>query len=263
MELRKLPKMPEPSLKVTQVVRAMDKIRDGYVCPPALEHHDEFSWFAREYPRCYRHHLSHASFRLQSMYSLYEATHIYASAALSANRGGGSLISFNIGQAPVEHVYWDFEAFLGAIGSALDVLARIVGLAFDRQTPSSFNKLCAQRDLDGPVSILRLAKREWVETLKDYRDCFVHYTPVDTLLYFEIKYGRKTCYLHARLPSNPNARDITEFRFRPAVDVLHYTVGVYRQMICLDQVIAKELLALYDCGAYPKRFRFLFGVGRR
>jgi hypothetical protein len=199
------------------------------------------------------------------MYSLYEAAHTYTSEALSETPDDQTLLSFFNEQAPVEHLYWDFEAFLGAISSALDVLARIVGLAFDRQTPPSFNKLCAKRDLDGPVSILRLAQREWVETLKDYRDCFVHYTSVDTHpgLYFEIKYGRKTCYLHARLPSNPNARDITEFRFRPAIDVLHYTIGVYRQMICLDQVIAKELLALYDCGAYPKRFRFLFGVGRR
>jgi len=160
-------------------------------------------------------------------------------------------------------VYWDFEAFLNALGAALDVLARLVGTAFKEQTPPSFTKLCKRHERDGCIGILRTAQDRWVSRMKNYRDCFVHYTCVDTMLTFACNQYSDGFEVRCRLPSNPNARDIMRFRFSRRLDVLRYACSTYKNLLALDRAIASQIFKDYESGAFPKRTSNLFFLGTR
>lgn len=159
-------------------------------------------------------------------------------------------------------MYWNFESFLNAINTALDILSRIVGLAYSENTPVSFSKIC-KKDFDGPVVIMRESEKRWVKQMKDYRDCFVHYTPVDTMLSIGfIKYS-DGWQIRSKLPTNPNVRDILGFRYSRKYDVLKYALSVFRNFRRLDNAIAKEMLTLYKRNLFPMRTNNLFFIGNR
>jgi len=57
-----LPVLPEPKLESPAVVHFFDRARSDLESNP---NSSDFCWFAREYPRCYRHHVEHAELRLR------------------------------------------------------------------------------------------------------------------------------------------------------------------------------------------------------
>src|SRR6201999_1932287 len=120
-----------------EVVRVFDRIR---IALQDSDEHAEFNWFAREYPRCYRYHLDHAEHRLIAIHNKYVAAHQYAKERVEKQEKNSRLMGFSH-PFDTNELYWDFEAYLSATSSALDLLARIVGTAFNEQTPLSFNKL--------------------------------------------------------------------------------------------------------------------------
>jgi hypothetical protein len=259
MRVLPIPKLPSIKLRSPEVVLAFDRIRFEL---EDSDEHGEFNWFAREYPRCYRYHISHAEHRLVAIHSQYSTAYEYAKERIEKQGKNSRLLSFNH-PFDTNELYWDFEAYLSATSSALDILARIVGTCFNEQTPLSFNRLCARTDLGGPVEILRQAKKLWVSRMKDYRDCFTHYTPVDTLLAFTINYYSDGCEVRARLPINPNAREILLFRFSRRVELLKYAIATYKHTMSLDRAVAKDIMRLYKSDQFPKRIKNLFFVGQR
>src|SRR5438128_10544664 len=107
------------------------------------------------------------------------------------------------GNLSVDQLYWDFESYLSEINVALDLLARVVGPAFKQESPPSFNKLCKQT-LEHPLlDFFRRSQCLWVRRLKDYRDCVMHYTPVDTMLTVNLRKYPSGRELLAKLPVNP------------------------------------------------------------
>jgi len=112
-----------------------------------------------------------------------------------------------------KEVYWNFEAYLNALNSALDLLARCVGVAYQEHVAGSFNRLCARRDLCGPVDVLRRAQARWVQRMKDFRDCFAHYTPPETVFVISLVRYSNGWQVRAKIPKNPNVRDITGFKY--------------------------------------------------
>jgi hypothetical protein len=119
------------------------------------DNYGEFCWFVREYPRIYRYHLDHAKLRLRAIYSRYVAAHRYFAKQLEP--ASENLLGTSVGGQQSNEIYWDFETYLSALNSALDVLARIIGTAYAAQTPVSFNKLCSKAALSGLVDLLREA----------------------------------------------------------------------------------------------------------
>jgi hypothetical protein len=258
MKLLPLTKLSLKQNKSLEVVRVLDQIR--YELPDD-EEFGEFYWFAREYPRCYRHNLNHAEFRLNEIYKRYQTFH--ALFAKSLIKKGSDFLGMSISDRNAYELYWDFEAYLSAISSALDILARIIGTAYEEQTPVSFNKICAKTNLVGLVDILRRAKSLWVSRMKDYRDCFMHYTPVDTDLAMSLAKYSDGWEVRAKLPVNPNCRDILCFRYSRRVELLRYAVSLYKHVLALDAAVAKEIRRLYRINKFPKRTQNLFFVGRR
>ena len=162
-----------------------------------------------------------------------------------------------------KEVYWNFEAYLNALNSALDLLARCVGVAYREDVPVSFNKLCARQDLSGPVDVLRRAQVRWVRGMKDLRDCFAHYTPPETVLTISAvrysdgwqapsKYFQETqmCVISRNLG------------IRVAWSCSN-TVGLWKRINALDKSLAKELSQLYSSKNFPKRTHDLFVIGQR
>lgn len=207
MIIKPLPELPDLTRRQPAVVSALDHVRSAL----DDDEHAEFYWFAREYPRNYRYHLDHAAYRLRSVYRNYQRCHPEFSEGL---RDSGS-DTFEMGSAR-DHtfkIYWDFEAYLNAVSAALDTLARITGLFYERETPVSLTRLCAKRDLGGVVHILQSAQRRWVKRLKDYRDCLVHYTPIDNMALISCFRTAQGWEVWGRLPVNPNIREAEGFRY--------------------------------------------------
>lgn len=253
---RKLP--PMRHLDSPQVVKIMDRIRREL----DEEKYYEFYWFAREYPRCYRLHLDAADYRLKDIHAAVKK--IVTPMIESEGYNNQDCFSMSAGFATdVNKVYWDFESYLSHTCTALDLLARVVGPAFKQQSPPSFSRLCKIDEDNEIVSILRNAKSRWVNRLKDYRDCFVHYTPVDTLLSIGLVRTASGWVARAKLPTNPNVREILGFRYSNRVELVKYAISVHRNMAALDKSIAKIIWNLHRSGRFPLRTSNLFFLGKR
>lgn len=70
--------------------------------------------------------------------------------------------------------------------------------------------------------------------LEDYRDCSTHHTPVDTLLTVSAWKTKAGYKVGAKLPTNPNVREIMGFRYSMRVELLRYAISVHRHMAALD-----------------------------
>jgi hypothetical protein len=194
------------------------------------------------------------------MYQRFVAQHAAFSAEL---KQGATWLEAAVQYRGTSANYWDFESLLSALSSALDILARLAGLAYAEQTPLSFSKLCRRGGSFGPVLVLHRAQTSWVRRMKDYRDCFVHYTPVDSMLSIRATEYTNGLEVGGRLPVNPNAREPVYFRYRRRPELLRYTMSLLRQMTALDRALGREILHLYAEGKFPRRKDDLHGVGRR
>jgi hypothetical protein len=257
--------LPLPNLPVFPkfspwLVRILDGISDE-LCQLNDEEFAEFYCFARQYPRIYRYHLDHAEHRLKQIYQRYHETHITRTTELK--NGTPTYTYHSVSDRKSYEIYWDFESYLSAINSALDILARVAGTAYPAQVPVSFNKLCAKPELSGVVELLRYAKSKWVTRLKDYRDCFTHYTPVEEHPLVTFWQSANGWEIRCKLPTNPNVREMMSFRYSRRVELLKYSIATYRNMMTLDKKVAEEIRRLYQAGNYPMRTKNLFFLGVR
>lgn len=261
--LRALPRFT-PLDSSPEVVRVLDAIRHGPL--DEREEFAEFVWFAREYPRIYRHHFEHAEHRLKSIANAYAAFHKEAAELLSSD---SEACEFAISRRPrpgrpnTYSIYWDFESFLTAVGAALDVLVRVAGTAYKQETPPNFNRFCRTAPDSELSDLFRHAQTTWVLRMKAYRDCFVHYTSVDTLLAMSLREYSDQWEIRARIPVNPDVREILGFRFSRRAELFRYSVYLWRRMRRLDADIADVLQRAYSAGTYPVRIQRLFFLGRR
>lgn len=129
--------------------------------------------------------------------------------------------------------------------------------------PISFNKLCNKQNPNSILKKMQFARERWVLKLKNYRDCFVHFTPVDTMLSISLVQTSDGFHIRGKLPTNPNIREICGFRYSKRVELLRYACTVYRHMKALDRAVAQEILKTYRLNEYPRRLTNLFFVGIR
>ncbi|MDO8532587.1 MAG: hypothetical protein Q7T26_10580 [Dehalococcoidia bacterium] len=261
--VKPVPKLPSFRLFSPEVVRVLDRIRFHLHNVSALNQgykYAEFFWFAREYPRCYRYHLDCADFRLRTISDLYQEIRAELTPTIRRSQSCGGV---SVSNEKVQRVYWDFESFLSEINIALDLLARVAGTAYKEEMPANFNRFCKKEGDAGPLGVMQKAQLRWVNKLKNYRDCFVHYTPVDTLLTISLVRCADGFEVRGKLPINPNVRDILGFRFSRRVELFRYACAVQRNMAALDKAVAKEIARAFARGEYPRRITNLFFVGRR
>jgi hypothetical protein len=256
-----IPKVDLNQLESPRLVEVLDHIRFELSKNDPAGEMDEVAWFIREYPRAYRYHLECADFRLGSISLLYQELHRELAAKIGDDP---SLLELSHGEQRVRRIYWDFESFLAEIGIALDLLARIAGTAYRDEMPPNFNRFCRKQIPDDKIlALFQAAQKEWVNQMKDYRDCFVHYTPVDTMLSIRMVRRKAGWETRCKIPSNPNEREILRFRFPLRVELLRYALSVRRKMRGFDRDIAGQIDKAYKSGLYPVRKHGLFSVGRR
>jgi len=258
--IKPVPDMPPIRSFSPEVVRVLDRIRFKLEKTDVSDELAEFCWFAREYPRCYRYHLDCADYRLTTIASLYQELHDELAPQV---HGSPSTFSVSIQNPKALRIYWDFESFLSEINIALDLLARIAGTAYKEQMPPNFNKFCKKNEENGLHSIMKKAQTKWVNKLKDYRDCFVHYTPIDTLLGISLEQYGDGFEIRGKLPVNPNVREILGFRYSRRVELFRYACSVHRHMTALDRAVAREIERSFKSSEYPVKKRGLFFVGQR
>ena len=250
-----LPRLPDFSLSSPDIVTVLDSIRsnDNY--------DDEFYLFAREYPRVFRYHLGHVEHRLENIYNAYKRYHDEIGREI-VDAGRFMRLQKAIFTDFTEILYWDFEALLNAVSASLDILARIASTAHAEPVPANFNKYL--RRTKGPIAAeMHEANIRWVRKLKDYRDCFVHYTPVDRLPQITATLYSNGVEIRCRLPINPNVRETLLFRYSRRLELLRYAIYVYRSLTALDRAIGRCVQDLYARGEYPARTKALFGIGAR
>jgi hypothetical protein len=113
------------------------------------------------------------------------------------------------------------------------------------------------------IDLFQKAQRMWVQRLKDYRDCFMHYTPVDTLLVVTLRKYQTGWEVRAKLPVNPNVREILGFRYSRRVELMRYAITTHKHLATFDRTVAEAIWRLYRNGNFPVRKNHLFFVGRR
>jgi hypothetical protein len=268
MKIKSLKALPPFRILSPEVVRVLDRIRLEIDEKDTNQNNAEFSWFVREYPRCYRYHLDCADFRLKTIWNLYREIHSNLSRESgdeneSDDAKEGILVQIAVSDERVQRIYWDFESFLSEINIALDLLARVAGTAFVDEMPVSFNRFCKKDGNRGLLGIFKKAQTRWVRRLKDYRDCFIHYTPIDTLLSVSLFRRGDAFEIRGKLPVNPNVREILGFRFSRRVELLRYACAVHRNMTAFDRAVAANIDHAFGAGEYPKRVSNLFFVGKR
>ena len=239
------------------IVKKLDEIR--FEIEEKGDEYFEFHWFAREYPRFLRYHIDNIKFRLNTIGKLYE---LHKKELLDKNKSD-EIYEMAISSEKSTQIYWEFEAFLNATSAALDIISRISGLAYSEQTPIALNKITKKKELTGIVDILRKAKTDWIDEMKDYRDCFVHYTPVDSRVYVTVYKSTKSWKMWCKIPTNPNIRNAEKFEFSKKRDLLSYSNNIFKQIIKLDKQIAEKISELYINKEYPKRIENLFNIGQR
>ena len=152
---------------------------------------------------------------------------------------------------------------MNALNASLDVLTRIVGLFYADSQPISFSRLCAKQELSGVVEVLRAARYRWVSRMKDYRDCFVHYTPVDNETYVSCIRYMDGWEVRSKLPTNPNVRENIGFRYSRRRELLRYAVATYKNVKTLDKRVGTAIQKAYLDGQFPARTENLFFIGQR
>ena len=258
MNILPLPELPPMPCESPQIVRVLDDVR--YRLFDQEEDSWEFYWFAREYGRIFRHHVDHVEHRLRAIHDAYAELHQELGARLLHLESPGETI---LSCRSVRELYWDFEAFLSAASSSLDAAARVVGPAYETETPLSFNKF-RRKAPAGPLrGVFERAAERWVLRLKDYRDCFVHFTPADTLMFIGIREYSDGWELLAPIPRNPNAREILLFRRGRRYDVLKYATTTWRHLRAFDRAIAHQVWSMFQSGRFPVRTEHLFAKGGR
>jgi hypothetical protein len=158
MKIKPVVKHPSFRAHSPEVVRTLDRIRfelDERDARNFSPDHAEFTWFAWEYPRCYRYHLDCADFRLKTIWSLYQEVHSNLSRDREVDE---STFQIAISNEKVYRIYWDFESFLSEINIALDLLARVAGTAYKDEMPVSFNRFCKEGRDDGLLGIMKRAQ---------------------------------------------------------------------------------------------------------
>lgn len=250
-----LPPPPQVFQHSPEIVRILDKIRFK------IDYKDEmteFSWFAREYSRAYRHHIFHAEFRLTTVYTHYKKAH---KNLLDTHESFSNNLITTGSNKNVSRLYWDFESFLQALCSSLDLLARISGTAYKITTPITFTRFCKTAPEHSITNLFREADNRWARRMKSYRDCFVHYTPADTLLLLQIHRWKNGWGLYSAIPSNPQAKDIMRFRHNRQSELLRYMLTTWRHVRAFDKKLAEAIWKEFRHGKYPLRFTNLFTVG--
>jgi len=252
-----LPSRPPKLESSPQLVLVLDRVRFDLDNRHEL---GEFVWFAREYPRIYRHHIEHAEFRLQSVYNSFEDVH-KSLAKRILEEDSLDCFEMAVSDKQVRTIYWNFESYISALCAALDVLARICTTAFPQQVPISFKDFCKRAPESSFRDILRGAQTRWAQGMKDYRDCFIHYTPVDTILSLRFVRYNQGWQLRGKLPANPKAREILRFRWNRRSELLSYSMRVWKRFSSLDRKVAQTILRAYRSGSYPLRTTDLFRAG--
>ena len=213
----------------------------------------EFCDFILYYEGYMDHYYNHSKYRLEMMHKNYK----WFRENISEDANLGPTL-FGYGGKDVDWIHWEFESFLMAVNSTLDVIARICGPYYPPMS-FTFNKLCKVTDTIGPHITLRKAKDEWAQRMKDYRDCFVHYIPIMPMCMAGLnELSSDSLEVSINIPDNPESRSITKFVFNDKLDMLKYSVQTFNNLCILDNSIANELTSLFLRDEYPKRYERLF-----
>ena len=210
--IRKLPEATQHRRESPEIVLLMDRVRYNLENQKD-ESFYEVCWFLREHPRIFRHHFECAQYRLFNIYSIYRQLLSDFEYKLSEDSAGvgtvleiaelekkSQLFELSISDLRIKVLYWDFESLLASICMSLDTMARILSVAYKEQLPASFNQASKKKERDEIIDFLVSEKTAWVDGLKDYRDCFTHYTPVDTLLSMKLVREEMDWVVWGKLP---------------------------------------------------------------
>jgi len=179
VKFKPLPKLPEFNYRSPRMVIVLDKIRFELE-KDRTNDYSEVVWFLREYPRIFRHHIECAEYRLKNIYNIYESA--YKKIIKKIKESNEDIFEYMISGYEIKVLYWEFESLLSSINISLDIISRILSVAFKEEKGATFNKFCKINYDNKYINIFKEEKVKWVSKLKDYRDCFTHYTVVDTLL---------------------------------------------------------------------------------
>ena len=248
------------------LVSAFSKMRPNIFHTEDPRHTEElveFNWFADQYPSVYAYYKRCAFHRAISIQTAYQDAHAAMVDRISGLKDRPDSVDSLSTKAL--QTYWDFDACLVAVSTALDVLTRVAGTAYEGDKSPTFGKFCKKnKDTLGVAKYIVNAKTSWVDRFKTYRDCLVHFTCSTQYHSFTAELQSVDEYkLRCVLPDNPNQREMLRFTHSNGEDVYVFAANCLNNLHELESKVAEKLLEDYQNEEYPKQTKRLFTLGKR
>lgn len=146
--------------------------------------------------------------------------------------------------------YYEFDALIAKARRTYDCLAAVLWFVFERhmsQCPGNFAKaLAAYKSV--PEDLRLRLKSSWDRfgsKLKDYRDCVMHYVPVDahhgTAWTERLNCGVWSVMI--RIPDNPEVRRRAKFTYQLNLDALDYGWELANELTEVIELVATAIKA--------------------
>lgn len=142
--------------------------------------------------------------------------------------------------------YYEFDALITAARRAYEALRHPLWKAFGNRgpCPRSFETvLTSAKILPELQAVLQQSWESYGRKLKDYRDCIVHYVPIDygtsQIQLFSIP--GNIWGLQVPIPDNPDAKSKREFRFNSRLDALTYGWELANEILKLATAVFDAL----------------------
>lgn len=250
MEILPIPELPKFSSGPTPIF-----LKVFIECGFRDDRNIQFRDFTETMSFYYDHYYEHAKQRLISIHGNY---------CLIAEDFSDSLKKYpntrNISGLMAEQVYWDFEDYLAAMRSLLDIYIMLCRAASSApgSFPSSFSVL-KERDsnkvrelvkLTTLYPILKDAYNSWAKEMIDYRNFYMHYAPFEEVHSTRVIVSESMLKINHRLPDSLKVKNL-KFEYYKNKDVFEYSIEIFRKNDELQSALANEICSLNLLGNYP------------
>ena len=176
------------------------------------------------------------------------------------------------GSADFNPVIWEFESYVQQVKAYLDWLPRMLVPLFPKGCSpptenNSINKFvnwCQKEttpdDQYGITEAILTAWQEWIEMLREYRNCMVHYSPLRLVLtsfktYREDDERELEADCEVKVGSfiadNPTARSYKRLNHDSRTEVFQYASSVWDNLLHLDKELGDKLIQAWEGFKYP------------
>ena len=207
-----------------------------------------------KHARYFEHYYDHAKFRLKNIHVNYGRMAEYFA---NEHKKCGNTNLHQVWSDESNQIFWDFEDYITAIRTSLDILTVICRPAYKGDTPRTFFDYCEFSITDPLHDLFEKANINWAGTMRNYRVQYIHYAPINDVPAIRLLKHGSDFELNARIPDSPlKTPGSKKFTYEKNIDVLTYSIDLFNHLSAFETSVATEIELLSKNREYPKHIRF-------